>query len=246
LALLVSAVSWNWFVQSIHARSSVALPTPVVTVTEQPPTSPKESPPANNLTLIAHLPGDVPAYSEPGIPTGGTVAGEWWDYPSILPVLEERDGFYKVRIQQRPNGSTVWIAAEGIETSVTPYRMVIDVTKYRVILFELGKVVLDVPAMVGREHTPTPVGEFFVTMLYPGSSPGYGKQMVVLSAHSETIDDWQGSGDAITAIHGPLGNEASIDTVGAGSNGCVRLHMADLDALVALVVPGTPVDIVAS
>jgi lipoprotein-anchoring transpeptidase ErfK/SrfK len=158
-------------------------------------------------------------------------------------VIDQADGFLQVRLQQRPNESTAWIAAEGIEITTTPYRILIDLEAHRVKLLNLGEVVMDVPAIVGRPATPTPAGHFFVTMLQPGSSAGYGEQVLVLSAHSETIDNWQGSGDAVTAIHGPLGNEASIDTAGAISNGCVRLHMADLDALAAVVPPGAPVDI---
>jgi lipoprotein-anchoring transpeptidase ErfK/SrfK len=192
---------------------------------------------------IAHLPGDVPAYAAPGGEVVGQVAGSWWGYPSKLPVLERRGGYLLVRVQQRPNGSTAWIAAEGVEITTTPYRIVVDLAARRVKLLELGVERMNVPAIIGRPETPTPAGSFFVTMLQPGASAGYGELVLVLSAHSETIDDWQGSGDAVTAIHGPLGNEASIDAAGATSNGCVRLHMADLDALAAVVPPGAPVDI---
>jgi lipoprotein-anchoring transpeptidase ErfK/SrfK len=189
------------------------------------------------------LPGDVPAFDTPGGDESGTVAGEWWGYASALPVLQEHDGFLQVRLQHRPNESTAWIAADGIAITTTPYRIVIDLEAYRLKLLNLGEVIMDVPAMVGRSVTPTPSGHFFVTMLSPGPSAGYGDQVLVLSAHSETIDNWQGSGDAVTAIHGPLGNEASIDSAGAASNGCIRLHMADLDALAAAVPAGAPVDI---
>jgi lipoprotein-anchoring transpeptidase ErfK/SrfK len=192
---------------------------------------------------IAHLSGDVPAYAGPGGEADGMVAGSWWGYPSALPVLEEEAGYLLVRVQQRPNESTAWIAAEGVEITETPYRVVVDLAEHRVRLLNRGDVELDVPAIVGRPATPTPAGHFFVTMLQPGPSAGYGKEVLVLSAHSETIDNWAGSGDAVTAIHGPLGNEASVDQAGAVSNGCIRLHLADLDALAQVVPPGAPVDI---
>jgi lipoprotein-anchoring transpeptidase ErfK/SrfK len=195
---------------------------------------------------IAHLADDVTAYSGPGGGPAGTVAGSWWGYPSALPVIDERDGLLLVRLQQRPNESTAWISAEGVEVTETPYRIVVDLTEHRVRLLKEGRVELDVPAIVGRPATPTPAGHYFVTMLQPGPSAGYGKQVLVLSAHSETIENWQGSGDAVTAIHGPLGNEGSVDVAGATSNGCIRIHMADLDLLAATVPPGTPVDIEAS
>ena len=69
--------------------------------------------------------------------------------------------------------------------------------------------------------------------------------MLDTNAHSEAITSWEGSGDAFTAIHGPLGADAAIgDTGGEISHGCVRLHVDDL-AQLAPVPPGTPVAIVA-
>jgi lipoprotein-anchoring transpeptidase ErfK/SrfK len=235
------AVAWT---QSGREASPVA---GVQTATAPAPGPPKSAPPPTAVDgpyPIAHLPGDVPAYTEPGGEQVGVVAGSWWGYQSVLPILEERDGHLLVRLQQRPNESTAWIAAEGVEITETPYRIVVDLDSHRVRLLELGTVKLDVPAIVGRPETPTPAGHFFVTMLQPGPTAGYGEKVLVLSAHSETIDNWQGSGDAVTAIHGPLGNEASVDRAGATSNGCVRVHLVDLDALAAVVPPGAPVDIV--
>jgi lipoprotein-anchoring transpeptidase ErfK/SrfK len=67
---------------------------------------------------------------------------------------------------------------------------------------------------------------------------------MVTCAHSDTISDWQGSGDAVIGIHGPLGGDRLIGTAGSRiSHGCIRLHEADLRRLRA-VVPGSPIDIV--
>jgi hypothetical protein len=66
---------------------------------------------------------------------------------------------------------------------------------------------------------------------------------VVTSAHSEAISDWEGSGDAVIGIHGPLGGDALIGADGARiSHGCLRLK--DNDPLRLRVVPvGTPIDV---
>jgi lipoprotein-anchoring transpeptidase ErfK/SrfK len=243
LTLLLVALSWTVALTRDKAEPAAA---PTVTVTMPPPGVAKGEPvavTADGPYPIAHLPGDVPAYSGPGGDPAGTVAGSWWGYPSELPVLEQENGYLLVRLQQRPNESTAWISAEGIEITETPYRIVVDLTEHRVRLLNLGEVLLDVPAIIGRPETPTPAGHYFVTMLQPGPSAGYGDRVLVLSAHSETIDDWQGSGDAVVAIHGPLGNEGSVDLAGATSNGCVRVHMVNLNTLAATVPPGTPVDI---
>jgi lipoprotein-anchoring transpeptidase ErfK/SrfK len=66
---------------------------------------------------------------------------------------------------------------------------------------------------------------------------------MVTSGHSNAISDWEKSGDAIMAIHGPLGADAAIGTSGGlVSHGCVRLHNADLSQL-QKVLPGTPIDV---
>ncbi|MDR2347408.1 MAG: L,D-transpeptidase [Bifidobacteriaceae bacterium] len=245
LALAVVA-SWTAVLFALDRPPGPALAAPVATAAVPAPARAKTAPPAplaDGPYLIAHLPGDVAAYAGPGGEADGIVQGSWWGYPSALPVLERSGGYLLVRLQQRPNEATAWISADGVEISQTPYRIEVDLAARRVRLLNLGQLELEMPAIIGRPATPTPAGHFFVTMLQPGPSAGYGKQVLVLSAHSETIDDWKGSGDAVVAIHGPLGNEASVDLAGAVSNGCVRIHLADLDALAAVVPPGTPVDI---
>jgi L,D-transpeptidase catalytic domain len=87
---------------------------------------------------------------------------------------------------------------------------------------------------VGTPDDPTPAGEFFVAFDEPPPEPGvgYGPFVLVTSAHSPSIADWEGSGDAVIGIHGPLGMDAAIGTEGARiSHGCVRLHLSALDRL---------------
>jgi hypothetical protein len=243
--LAVGGLNWGWLDWGRPGANAAEVPAAVATAWAEPAAA-KADPPApasDGPYPIAHLPGDVDSFDVPGGQPTGTVAGEWWGYPSALPVIARSGGFLLVRLQQRPNQSTAWIAADGVEITTTPYRIVIDLAAGRLKLLNLGETVLDAPAVVGRPATPTPAGHFFVTMLQPGASAGYGRQVLVLSGHSETIDDWRGSGDAVIAIHGPLGDDASVDAAAAISNGCVRLHLEDLDALAELVPPGSPVDI---
>jgi hypothetical protein len=69
---------------------------------------------------------------------------------------------------------------------------------------------------------------------------------LVTSSHSETISDFQSSGDAIAAIHGPLGADDEIGETGAYvSHGCIRLHLDDLEVLGDLPA-GTPIDVIDS
>jgi lipoprotein-anchoring transpeptidase ErfK/SrfK len=107
-------------------------------------------------------------------------------------------------------------------------------------------VVFSARAGVGSPGDPTPAGQYFVAFDEPPPQPGvgYGPFVMVTSAHSPAISDWEGSGDAVIGIHGPLGMDAAIGTTGARiSHGCIRLHEQALDKLSA-VPPGTPIDIV--
>ena len=62
-------------------------------------------------------------------------------------------------------------------------------------------------------------------------------------AHSDTISDWDDSGDAVIGIHGPLGNDEEIGTADARiSHGCIRLRERDLLRMLD-VPPGSPIDI---
>lgn len=198
-----------------------------------------------DATIIATLDRDVPRHAEPGAAADGTLSAQWHGRPLSVPVIEQEPGWLHVRVPERPNGSTTWVRREDVSLATTAYRIEIDVSAMRLRLFEAGDVVLDVPAGVGTDEAPTPTGEYFVAFLQePPDSRDWGPFVVVTSAHSETISDYQQSGDAITAIHGPLGAADQIGTQGAQvSKGCVRLHLADL-ARLREVPPGSPIDIV--
>jgi lipoprotein-anchoring transpeptidase ErfK/SrfK len=103
------------------------------------------------------------------------------------------------------------------------------------------------PAGLGKASTPTPPGSFFVAINSQPGPHGYGPVVLDTSGHSEAIESFQGLGDAIISIHGPISaaSDAQIGTTGTYiSNGCVRLHEADQIKLAPIPV-GTPVDIVA-
>lgn len=170
----------------------------------------------------------------------------WYGFPSVLPVIRTRPGWVKVRLAQRPDGSTAWLPDRDVAIGRTAYRIVVDLATTRLTLYRHGRKVFTAPAGVGAVADPTPTGHFFVAFREAPPSPnsGYGPFILVTSAHSERIGDWAGSGDAVVGIHGPLGADRAIGTTGARvSHGCVRLHLASLRKL-RDVPAGTPVDVV--
>ncbi len=170
----------------------------------------------------------------------------WYDRPSVLPVIATSPGWVEVRLAQRPNGSTAWLPDSYVALGSTPYRIVINAATAWLALYDNGRLVFSAPAGVGTVQDPTPPGEYFVAFdeQPPQPNSGYGPFIIVTSAHSPAIADWEGSGDAVIGIHGPLGDDTEIGTSGARiSHGCIRLHDEALERL-AEVPPGTPIDVV--
>jgi lipoprotein-anchoring transpeptidase ErfK/SrfK len=197
-------------------------------------------------TLVATVRVTTPKYASPGRRGAGWVPSSWWDRPSVLPVIATRPGWVRVRLAQRPNGSTAWLPASDVALSSTPFRIVVNLATTHLSLYSDGQLVLSAPAGVGAVNDPTPTGEYFVAFKEapPQPNSGYGPFIMVTSAHSPKIADWEGSGDAIVGIHGPLGEDAEIGTAGARiSHGCIRLHDQALEQLSG-VPAGTPIDII--
>lgn len=196
-------------------------------------------------TLIATAKGAIPRYASPGSRPDGTVPASWYGASSALPVIGQRSGWYRVRLATRPNGATAWVRATDVTITSTQYQVVVDLTRKHLELLRAGKVILDTPAAIGTAQDPTPTGQFFLAFFEKPISAGYGPFIIVTSAHSNTIGNWDGSGDALIGIHGPLGSDGAIGTSGARlSHGCIRLHIPDLARLRDLPA-GTPLTITA-
>jgi lipoprotein-anchoring transpeptidase ErfK/SrfK len=197
-----------------------------------------------SVTTVATVLTTSPRYSSPGHREPGIVPASWYDYPSVLPVLATRPGWVRVRLAQRPAGSTAWIPSGDVTLGSTPYRIVIDLATTHLMLYKDGREILDAPAGVGTPDDPTPAGHYFAAFTEPSLGPGYGPFIIVTSDHSDSIADWEGSGDAVIGIHGPLGESAAIGATGARiSHGCIRLQLPDL-ARLQPVSPGTPIDVI--
>jgi hypothetical protein len=196
-------------------------------------------------TMLATVRGTSPRYAAPGVRASGEVPGMWYGAQSVLPVAT-RPGWVEVRLAQRPNGSEAWLPASDVTLSSTGYQIVINLATMHLAFYDGDRQVFSAPAGIGSVDDPTPTGHFFVAFTEPAPqpNPGYGPFILVTSAHSQSISDWEGSGDAVIGIHGPLGEDSLIGTTGARiSHGCIRLHLPTLLKL-ASVPAGTPIDII--
>ena len=144
---------------------------------------------------------------------------------------------------ERPNGLTAWVKGTDVTRSTSPWRMVLKLSETRVHVYKDGYEVWNAPVGIGRDHTRTPTGSYFVAVIEKPGPPGYGPIVLNLNAHSEDIESWQGSGDAITAFHGPFGAEELIRSGGGKvSNGCIRMLPEDQIKMDGIAL-GSPVDI---
>ncbi len=226
----------------------VVAATTTTTSTTEPPTTtttvkPTVVPPSTDLATPK---GEVATYASPKGEPVGTV-GLWYGYPMTMPIVETSrgGGWLRIMLPERPNGSTAWVKASDVERSSTPWRMVLKLSETRVHVYKDGYEVWSAPVGIGRDHTRTPMGSFFVAVIEKPGPAGYGPIVLDLNAHSEDIQSWEGSGDAITAFHGPFGAEALIRSGGGKvSNGCIRMLPEDQIKMDGIAL-GSPVDIVA-
>lgn len=238
-ALIALAVEGD---EPAPAETVVATTIPRPTTTTEP--GPQPVVPVS--TPLATPKGDIPAFDGPGGTEVGRV-GFWYGYPMTMPIVEDRGEWLRIMLPERPNGKTGWVRRSDVALSTSTYRIVIRLAETRLYVYQDGFELFSAPVGIGTERTPTAPGSFFVAVKSVPGPPGYGSVVLDTSGHSEAIQSWEGSGDAVTSIHGPISaaSAARIGTTGTRiSNGCIR--MLEADQIKMAVIPlGTPVDIVA-
>jgi lipoprotein-anchoring transpeptidase ErfK/SrfK len=162
--------------------------------------------------------------------------------PLVFLVLQERsDGWLKVLLPIRPNGSAGWVRPNDVTVSSTSYRITVSLGLRRLTLLDGEATVFEDSVAIGAPETPTPIGRFFIRALLRAPTPNspYGPYAYGLSGYSETLEQFDG-GDAEVGLHG--NNDASV--LGqAVSHGCIRLSNDRIEQLAAILPLGTPVDI---
>ena len=223
-----------------QAAPSAKIPTSTTTTSS----SPKPIVPVS--TPLATPAGVIRAYDSPDGADIGTV-GVWYGYPMTMPIVEEQGDWLRIMRPERPNGSTGWVRRGDVTLSSSAYRIVLRLAETRLYVYQDGFELFSAPVGSGTDRTPTAPGSFFVAIVSIPGPPGYGPVVLDTSGHSEAIKSWKGSGDAVTAIHGPVSaaSDARIGTTGTKiSNGCIRMHIEDQKKL-AVIPVGTPIDIIA-
>jgi lipoprotein-anchoring transpeptidase ErfK/SrfK len=157
----------------------------------------------------------------------------------VLLVDKEEEGWFRVLLPERPNGSTGWVPDRSVHTVKLHERIEIDLSKYTLEWFRDGRLVDRFKVGIGQPQWPTPEGEFYVwaKVPQPGSTGAYGVYALGLSGFSPVLSDWPGGGRA--AIHGTA---AAWNKGKKVSHGCIRVFNPDMERLKHLPL-GTPVTI---
>ena len=199
---------------------------------------------------VAKLLNAHEAFAEPArdsvslglVPAQRPLTGE----STVLPVLgdsigSDGIGWLHVMLPGRPNEHTGWIRSSATIRTTTSWHIVVDTKARSVIVYQNGRPVRRVKAVVGKPSTPTPRGEFFVeeAILLRKTDPG-APFALALSARSEVLQEFDG-GPGQIGLHG-LSNIGGV-LGSAVSHGCVRLDKATMRWLVLRIGPGVPVTI---
>ena len=160
---------------------------------------------------------------------------------TVLPVVGARAGWLRVMLPGRPNGHMGWIRSQGTQPRVTEWRLVVDTSTRRVVVYRWNAVIRIFKAIVGKPSTPTPHGKFFVEESIKLQPTDVGAPFALaLSVRSTVFKEFDG-GPGQIGLHG-------LDNVGgvlgtAVSHGCVRLADSAMRWLVGRIGPGVPVTI---
>jgi lipoprotein-anchoring transpeptidase ErfK/SrfK len=170
------------------------------------------------------------------------------DYPTVFSVLGAvvhrncTPAWYRVQIPVKPNGATAFVRASTVQLEPVTTRIVVSISRRRLVLYRSGRVVLRATVAVGSPSTPTPTGRYYVNQrLVPTDTGGpFGPGALGISAFSNVLTGWTQGGPI--AIHGTdepwsIGHDVS--------NGCIRLPNATLLRVFKVAVAGTPVIITA-
>ncbi len=216
---------------------------------------PRTPPPQSGLgvaaapfTTVGRITVPTPGYRSPTAQGPDLdVSSSWGGAPTVVPVLAFSRRRFEVQLAgQAPTQQRAWVPQGAIRLRRTPYLVVVDLDGHRLLVLRRGRPTLCAAAAVGAPPTPTPTGHYYVAFLARSPSPAYGPFVVVTSALTTTVTDWEQSGTPVVTINGPLSSAAALAAGGgADTTGSIRLAERDLLRL-RPVPPGSPFDVVRS
>jgi len=206
---------------------------------------------APGYTLVAEVKGpQIGIYHHPSAAAPSKTLPNPWllnnepdkQIPQVFLVDQQRaDGWVKVLLAERPNGSTGWVRESDVQLTPNPYRLEVSLRDHKISVFQGSNSIYEGPVAVGAADTPTPPGKYYTRVLIQAPDPTtvYGPFAYGLSAHSDALTEYNG-GDAEVGVHG--NNDPSV--LGKSiTHGCIRMDNDQITKLSKVLPLGTPVEI---
>ena len=159
--------------------------------------------------------------------------------PRVFLVEERVDGWLRVLLPVRPNGSEGWIREADVSLAWNPYEIEVNLAEFRLTIHREDELIVDTEIGYGAEDTPTPGGRYYITeLLQPPDPTGvYGPFAFGLSGFSDVHLSFAG-GEGVIGIHGTNEPDSIGSTV---SNGCIRVDNDVITDMATYLPLGTPV-----
>jgi lipoprotein-anchoring transpeptidase ErfK/SrfK len=152
-----------------------------------------------------------------------------------------------VRAFQRGHKLPVTGIATPQVLQLSAERIVVHLSRFRVILIRDGKRIFSAPIAIGMPAHPTPTGTYEViakikdpTWVPPNSPWAAGLEPIPPGVDNPLGTRWIGTSAPNIGFHA---TPADYSVGHAASHGCMRMHRADVERLYDLIRVGTPVDI---
>lgn len=198
-------------------------------------------PDAENVTVQVRRDRRVDLYDRPRGEVIGAVREETeWGSPTVFAVQRTRGAWAAVPTALFENGRLAWVRLDPrrLRAGSVATEIEVDLSDFSARLIVDDDVTRSFTIAIGTPEAPTPTGRFAVTDTFRGDlNPAYGCCAVALTARQTRLPSGWLGGDRI-AIHGTSGPVG-----GAISHGCVRAADPDVNELIEMVPPGTPVTI---
>ncbi len=164
--------------------------------------------------------------------------------PVRLLALGARDGWVRVGVPIRPNGTVGWVKSTDIRLQRNFAHIQVELSTNTMRVYDGDAISIETKVAAGTGGTPTPTGLFFVKELVPQRNPGgaLGPFAFGLSGFSTVLSSFA-NGEGTIGIHG---TNAPGKLGGDVSHGCVRVINTSIVSMTKTVPLGTPVEIVQS
>ncbi len=210
--------------------------------TAPPVTQP--APAVGTSTVATAKVASVKVFAKPGdtAPPIHTLANPTESTAPLVFLTEKTEGdWILVNLPVRPNGSTGWVKTSDVAISTHDYKILVELSKFKITVFKAGAVMLSEPVGLGKGNTPTPGGKFYIKELLQPPNPNgvYGPYAYGLFGFSDVLTSFAG-GPGTLGIHGnndpsSLGKEASA--------GCIRMSNTGITQLAKILPLGVPVEV---